>query len=445
MKEIRVRYAPSPTGFLHIGNARTALFNYLFAKHHNGKVIIRIEDTDILRAVEGGEESQLNDLEWLGITFDESPNLGGDFGPYRQLERLELYKKYAYDLLEKGLAYKDFKEGSSDFAIRFKVPKGEEYSFNDMVRGETKFLSEDVEDWIILKDNGIPTYNFAVVIDDHFMEITHVLRGEEHITNTPKQLMVYRAFNWEAPIFGHMTIIVNEEKKKLSKRDKNIVQFIDEYKKMGYLPEALFNFISLLGWSPSINKEILSKDEIISFFDENRLTKAPSMFDKEKLKFINHTYLKNMELDDLVNFLEPFLIEVKEDKNWIKEMVSLFHDRLEYGKEIEKLYKEYFLDDFNILEEELTFLKENDIHLEVIKTMYEFISSTDNFTVEGVKEILKNIGKHLNIKGKTLFMPTRIATTAKMHGPELPKLVVLLGKEKVLENIEKTISLLEDL
>jgi glutamyl-tRNA synthetase/nondiscriminating glutamyl-tRNA synthetase len=256
MKEIRVRYAPSPTGLLHIGNARTALFNYLFAKHHGGKVIIRIEDTDIKRHVKGGEKSQLNDLEWLGIEFDESPQKGGPYGPYRQLERLELYQKYAHQLLEAGMASKDYKEGSEDYAIRFKVPKGKEYRFNDMVRGEMDFSSEDVEDWIILKDNGIPTYNFAVVIDDHFMKISHVLRGEEHITNTPKQIMIYQAFGWEIPLFGHMAIIVNEEKKKLSKRDKNIVQFISEYKNLGYLPEALFNFISLLGWSPSINEEI---------------------------------------------------------------------------------------------------------------------------------------------------------------------------------------------
>ena len=271
---VRVRYAPSPTGLLHIGNARTAIFNYLFARHHGGKFIIRIEDTDVERNVEGGEKSQLDNLSWLGIDWDESIDKGGPYGPYRQLERLDLYKKYADILLEKGLAYKEYREDSKNYGIRFKVPEGKKYEFNDLVRGKLTFQSEEVEDWIIIKDNGIPTYNFAVVIDDHFMKITHVLRGEEHITNTPKQIMVYEAFGWDVPLFGHMTLIVNEEKKKLSKRDKNIVQFISQYKDLGYLPEALLNFITLLGWSPPINEEILSKEELIKLFDSNRLTKA---------------------------------------------------------------------------------------------------------------------------------------------------------------------------
>ncbi|HHT39157.1 MAG TPA: glutamate--tRNA ligase [Acholeplasmataceae bacterium] len=445
MKEIRVRYAPSPTGLLHIGNARTALFNYLFAKHHGGKVIIRIEDTDIKRHVKGGEKSQLNDLEWLGIEFDESPQKGGPYGPYRQLERLELYQKYAHQLLEAGMASKDYKEGSEDYAIRFKVPKGKEYRFNDMVRGEMDFSSEDVEDWIILKDNGIPTYNFAVVIDDHFMKISHVLRGEEHITNTPKQIMIYQAFGWEIPLFGHMAIIVNEEKKKLSKRDKNIVQFISEYKNLGYLPEALFNFISLLGWSPSINEEILSAAEIIALFDEKRLTKAPSMFDKEKLKFINHTYLKNSEIEKLMEFLQPFLIKLpQKDSKWQKSFVELFQDRLEYGAQIISFYQEYFQDDEDLAASEIDFLKEDAIHLEVIKA-FEQKLKVNEFNEENIKTALKEINKELKVRGKTLYMPTRISATHKMHGPELAKLLILLGHDKVMKNIEKTLKVLEEL
>jgi glutamyl-tRNA synthetase/nondiscriminating glutamyl-tRNA synthetase len=298
MSKIRVRYAPSPTGLLHIGNARSALFNYIFARHFGGEFIVRIEDTDVLRNVKGGEESQLSNLRWLGLDWDESPDKVGKYGPYRQLERLELYQNYANELLDKGLAYKDYRDNSDQYAIRFKVPKDETYVFDDIVRGELKFMSKDVEDWIILKDNGIPTYNFAVVIDDHLMEISHVLRGEEHITNTPKQLMVYRAFGWQEPKFGHMTIIVNEQKKKLSKRDKNVIQFISEYKDMGYLPEAMFNFIALLGWSPSGNQEILTQEEIIKGFDPSRLSKAPAMFDKEKLAFVNSRYIKKLSVEE---------------------------------------------------------------------------------------------------------------------------------------------------
>ena len=228
MKKVRVRYAPSPTGLLHIGNARSALFNYLFARHYGGDFIIRIEDTDVLRNVEGGEESQLKYLSWLGLDWQESPDKGGNFGPYRQLERLEHYTKYAEILLEKGLAYKDYREDSDVYAIRFRVPENVTYEFDDLVRGKLAFESKEIEDWIIMKDNGIPTYNFAVVVDDYLMEISHVLRGEEHITNTPKQIMIYDAFGWDVPIFGHMTIIVNEERKKLSKRDTNVIQFISD-------------------------------------------------------------------------------------------------------------------------------------------------------------------------------------------------------------------------
>src|SRR5690606_27949460 len=309
MKKIRARYAPSPTGLLHIGNARTALFNYLFARHNNGDFIIRIEDTDIARNVPGGEASQLQYLRWLGITWDEGPDIGGPYGPYHQLKRLDLYNEYAQKLLDMGLAYKDFKEGSDKYAIRFKVPQGKTYAFDDVIRGKLSFESKEVEDWIIMKDNGIPTYNFAVVIDDHFMEITHVFRGEEHITNTPKQIMVYEAFGWEIPTFGHMTIIVNENKKKLSKRDTGTIQFIGEYHKMGYLPEAMLNFLSLLGWSPSGENEILSHDELVKLFDENKLSAAPSYFDKQKLAYINSRYLKNLSMEQMKDLTRPFFIE----------------------------------------------------------------------------------------------------------------------------------------
>src|SRR5690625_1822254 len=305
-EEVRVRYAPSPTGHLHIGNARTALFNYLYAKHFNGKMVIRIEDTDEKRNVAGGEESQLKYLKWLGIEWDEGADVGGDYGPYRQLERLDIYQKYVDELLEKGVAYKCYmteeeleaereeqrakgevpkysgahrdlteeqiaafeKEGRKP-SIRIRVPKNKTYTFNDIVRGNISFESSDFGDWVIVKKNGIPTYNFAVVIDDYLMNITHVLRGEEHISNTPRQMMVYEALGWEPPQFGHMTLILNEDRKKLSKRDQHILQFIEQYQDLGYLPEAMFNFITLLGWSPVGEEEIFTKDELIEMFDRS--------------------------------------------------------------------------------------------------------------------------------------------------------------------------------
>lgn len=326
---IRVRYAPSPTGHLHIGNARTALFNYLFARNLGGKFIIRIEDTDVKRNVAGGEESQLTYLKWLGIDWDESVDIGGGYGPYRQTERLDIYKEYWQDLLDRGLAYRCYcteeeleKEREEQTArgetprysgqhrnlteeqrrafesegrvpsIRFRVPEGKTYRFNDLVKGQISFDTEGTGDFVIVKKDGIPTYNFAVALDDHLMAISHVLRGEDHISNTPRQLMIYEAFGWEPPIFGHMTLIVNDQRKKLSKRDESIVQFIEQYDKLGYLPESLFNFIALLGWSPEGEQEIFTRDELIQVFNASRLSKSPAVFDATKLSWMNNEYLK---------------------------------------------------------------------------------------------------------------------------------------------------------
>lgn len=443
MKHVRVRYAPSPTGQLHIGNARSALFNYVFARHFGGTFVIRIENTDTLRNVEGGEESQLQNLSWLGIEWDESPDKGGPFGPYRQLDRLDIYRTYAEALLEKGLAYKDVREGSDAYAIRFRVPKDKTYVFDDLVRGRLSFESKDVEDWIMLKDNGIPTYNFAVVVDDHLMEITHVLRGEEHITNTPKQIMVYEAFGWDIPMFGHMTIIVNEEKKKLSKRDHNVIQFIAEYQSMGYLPDAMFNFIALLGWSPPDNEEILTQADIIKAFDPARLSKAPAMFDREKLKYVNSRYIKALTPEALASKALPYLqeagIEVPSPA-WLIELVGLFQDRMTHVKEIVSLYDSFFHPHFEINEEEMIFLEDNNslILLEAFKDAL----SEAVFESEEINTILKNTGKNFGIKGKPLYMGIRIATTGEMHGPSLPHALALLGRDLVLERLTQTIKTL---
>ena len=440
MSKIRVRYAPSPTGLLHIGNARSALFNYIYARHFGGDFIVRIEDTDVARNVKGGEASQLDNLRWLGLDWDESPDKGGKYGPYRQLERLDLYQKYANELLEKGLAYKDFREDGDKFAIRFRVPEDQTYVFDDIVRGELKFLSKDVEDWIIMKDNGIPTYNFAVVIDDHLMGITHVLRGEEHITNTPKQIMVYRALGWTEPKFGHMTIIVNEQKKKLSKRDKNVIQFISEYASMGYLPEAMFNFIALLGWSPSGNQEILSQEEIIKGFDPSRLSKAPAMFDKEKLAFVNSKYIKKLSVEDLAQKALPYLKNANIDipnEIWLHTLVSILQDRMTHIGEIADLYHAFFHDQFLIQDEAYQFLVENNSSNILESFMNHLKMST--FIPEEIEGLIKQTGVDTNTKGKPLFMSLRIATTGDMHGPSLPVSLSLLGKTRVLSRLEQTI------
>lgn len=337
-KEVRVRYAPSPTGHLHIGNARTALFNYLFARNKQGKFIIRIEDTDKKRNIAGGEESQLKYLKWLGMDWDESVDVGGEYGPYRQSERNHIYETYYNQLLENGHAYKCYcteeeleaeREAQTERgenpqysgkcrhlteeqrrqyeaegrqpSIRIAVPEGKTYTFDDMVKGVVSFESEGIGDWVMVKKDGTPTYNFAVAVDDYLMEISHVLRGDDHISNTPKQLVVYDALGWEPPIFGHMTLIVNESRKKLSKRDESIIQFIEQYEELGYLPEALFNFITLLGWSPAGEEEIYSKEEFIEIFDANRLSKSPALFDTQKLTWMNNQYMKKLRLTAPLN------------------------------------------------------------------------------------------------------------------------------------------------
>lgn len=482
--DIRVRYAPSPTGHLHIGNARTALFNYLFARSQGGKFIIRIEDTDQKRNIEGGEESQLKYLKWLGMDWDESIDIGGEYGPYRQSERNDIYKKYYEELLEKGLAYKCYcteeeilaereaQAAQNEMAgysgkcrhltaedqakleaegrqpsIRFKVPAGVVYSFNDMVKGDVSFESDGIGDYVIIKKDGTPTYNFAVAVDDYLMKISHVLRGDDHISNTPKQLMIYDAFGWNRPIFGHMTLIVNESRKKLSKRDESIIQFIEQYEELGYLPEALFNFIALLGWSPGGEEEIFSKDELIKIFDSNRLSKSPALFDKQKLTWMNNQYVKKLSIDELVELALPHLIKAgrvseqmtAEEKQWVHNLLSLYHEQMSYGAEIIELSQVLFLDELNFDEEAKAVIAEEQVP-EVMKAFLAEIEQLAEFTADGIKAAIKAVQKATGQKGKKLFMPIRVATTGQTHGPDLPQAIALLGKEKVCQRIMSIIS-----
>lgn len=482
-KEVRVRYAPSPTGHLHIGNARTALFNYLYAKHFNGKFIIRTEDTDEKRNVAGGEESQLKFLKWLGLEWDEGADIGGDYGPYRQTERLDLYNKYVNELLERNLAYKCYmseeeleaereeqrekgqvpkysgahrnltEEQIAAFeaegrkpSIRVRVPENKTYTFQDIVRGEITFESSDFGDWVIVKKNGIPTYNFAVAIDDHLMEITHVLRGEEHISNTPKQMMVYEAFGWEAPKYGHMTLILNEERKKLSKRDEHILQFIEQYRNLGYLPEAMFNFISLLGWSPVGEEEIFSQEKLIEIFDPERLSTSAAIFDQQKLKWMNNEYIKAADIETVIDLAMPHLIEsgkLPEDmdadkRTWAENVISLYREQLRYGAEIVELTELFFNDEISYDDEAMEVLKGEQVP-EVLQVFTDKLIHLDEFNKDTIKAQFKATQKETGHRGKKLFMPIRIATTGQMHGPELPFAIELLGKSVIIARLDKVL------
>lgn len=481
--EVRVRYAPSPTGHLHIGNARTALFNYLFARSKQGKFIIRIEDTDKKRNIAGGEESQLKYLKWLGMDWDESVDVGGEYGPYRQSERNDIYQTYYNQLLENGHAYRCYcteaeieaereeqtergetphysgkcrhltaeerakleNEGREP-SIRIMVPEGRTFTFDDMVKGTVSFESEGMGDWVIIKKDGTPTYNFAVTIDDYLMKISHVLRGDDHISNTPKQLMVYEALGWEPPVFGHMTLIVNESRKKLSKRDESIIQFIEQYEELGYLPEALFNFITLLGWSPSGEEEIYSKDEFIKIFDADRLSKSPALFDTNKLTWMNNQYMKKIDVDTVLKLSLPHLVKAgrlsenlsDNEHQWARSLVSLLQEKMSFGAEIVELSDMFFKEEAEYEEDAKEVLTGETVP-EVLKAFSEELEKLENFKADEIKGAMKAVQKSTGQKGKNLFMPIRAAVSGQTHGPDLPQAIELLGKVKVQNRIKKII------
>ncbi|MDR1567862.1 MAG: glutamate--tRNA ligase [Streptococcaceae bacterium] len=494
--KIRVRYAPSPTGLLHIGNARTALFNYLFARHYGGDFVIRIEDTDQKRQVEDGERSQLENLAWLGIDWDESPKNPGAFGPYRQSERLSIYQPLIDELLKKGLAYESYLTEEElaaqreeqeargvtpkyvdEFAgltdekraqviekkraagiqpvIRLKVHEAAVYQWTDMVKGDISFEGGNVGgDWVIQKRDGMPTYNFAVVVDDHLMEITHVLRGDDHIANTPKQLMVYEAFGWKPPKFGHMTLIINSRTgKKLSKRDTDTLQFIEDYRAKGYLPDAIFNFIALLGWNPGGEGEIFTHEELIQLFDEKRLGKAPAAFDQKKLEWINNQYIKAKSTEAIFELSRPFLVasgrlaETPSDEELesARRLVALYQPQMSFAEEIIGLTDLFFKAHPTVSQEAAEVLAEDTVPvvLKVFKAKLESLPDVD-FKRENIFPLIKEVQKATGVKGKNLFMPIRIAVSGEMHGPELPDTIALLGKKKAITHIEKVLSDLEN-
>ncbi len=464
MTKRRLRYAPSPTGKLHIGGARTALFNFLAAKASGGDFVLRTEDTDIERNVEGGELNQIENLAWMGVTTDEDAIKGGNYGPYRQTERLDIYNKYVEELLEKGIAYECWcsseeleaereeqksrgivspkysgkcvnnpepKEGMVP-SIRIKVPTDRIFTWEDGVRGEISFPGADVGDWVIRKSNGIPTYNFAVVIDDHLMEITDVMRGEEHISNTPKQIHLFEVFGWDIPKFHHLSVIIGKDKKKLSKRDETTLQFIHLYKERGYLPEAIFNFLSLLGWSPEGEEEIFSKEKLIEIFDESRLSKAPSFFDINKLLWTNNYYIKQLNDDELKNFLSPFVEDVTSLSEEQKmEIFKTFQAQLKEGIEIKELIK-IFVEEYSIEEEPKQFALENKA------TVVEFtnrLEQLESWTQEEIKATMMKVGEDLGVKGRNLMMPIRLATSGRQHGPDIAGILKVFGKEKTLQRL----------
>lgn len=469
---VRTRFAPSPTGFIHVGNLRSAIFTYLIAKKNQGTFVLRIEDTDQERYVEGAVDTIYYTLDSCGLIWDEGPDKGGEYGPYVQSERMESYSKYAHDLVEKGEAYKCFctqerldslREGGhakydkhclhltkeeiqaneaagKPYVIRQNVPEVGSTSFTCQVYGEITIENKEIEDQILLKTDKYPTYNFANVIDDHLMNITHVVRGNEYLTSTPKYTLLYQAFGWDEPTYVHLPHVVKEGGKKLSKRDGDA--YYTDFINKGYLPEAIVNFLALLGWSPENNQEIFTLEELENVFSIDRINNSPAAFDIKKLNWINAQYIKKLTIDELKEICMPHLVEsgIIEGRNeeWVDSLLGVFKDRISYGEEVIELYDEFFEQEFNLDQEASEFLSQEGVN-ETLIAFRDLLAELTSFNASDIKPLIKQAGNISGAKGKMLFMPLRIATTASMHGPDLPEVLALLGKETVIERLNSII------
>ncbi len=483
-REVRVRFAPSPTGHLHIGGARSALFSYLYTRKNKGKFIVRFEDTDQLRNVEDAEDKLLKNLDWLGIDWDESVDVGGPYGPYRCSDRMDLYLEHAEKLLESGHAYKCYcsseeleAERKSQVAggntpmysgkcrklsaeecqqlevagrlanLRFAVPADQVIVVNDLVRGSVEFESNGIGDFIIVRPNKMPTYNFAVTVDDYLMEISHVIRGEEHLTNTPRQQLIYRAFGWREPEFAHLSLILNKDRHKMSKRDEQVIQFVDQYKELGFLPEAVLNFLALFGWSPESEQEIFTKEELIEQFSLERVSKSPAVFDVQKLYWMNNHYIKEGSLTEIIELCRPFLVAAgliaqelsEEEEIWVGRLVALYKDQLNYGQEIVELSDLFFVEEIQYDDDAENVLADESAKV-VLETFYQKQLMLANYSPVEIKSVIVEVQAETGYKGKKLFMPIRVAATGQVHGPDLPATISLLGQQKVSSRLKELLT-----
>lgn len=431
MNKVRVRIAPSPTGFAHVGTAYISLFNYAFAKKNKGKFILRIEDTDVKRHVPQAEKAIFDGLHWLGLNHDEGPDIGGEYGPYRQSERLGLYKAHTEDLIKEKLAYKD--EG----AVRFKVPKGET-SWQDLIRGEIKFNNQQVKDFVILKSDGYPTYNYSVVIDDWSMRISHVIRGEEHISNTPGQIMIYQALGVKPPAFAHLPLLRNPDRSKISKRRNNVA--LSWYQEQGYLPEAIVNFFCLLGWSHPQEKDVFSIEEFIRYFSFARVSTSAPIFDLRKLDWLNGIYIRKKSDKELVQLIKP-LIPKNIPFTLIDKTIPLVKDRLvklsSYPELVDFFLKEPKVDKIVLVRKgggDKKLIKE-----QLIKGV-EVLEAAKSWKAPVLEKAFRNLAKKQNYHVGKFFMVTRIAITGKTATPPLFETMVVLGKEKTLKRLRMTLN-----
>lgn len=482
-QEVRTRFAPSPTGYMHVGNLRTALFAYLLARSQNGKFILRIEDTDQERYIDGAVDIIYNTLRQTGLYWDEGPDIGGSFGPYIQSQRMSMYKEFALKLIESGDAYYCFcdkqrleelktvqklsgispkydgccknltqeeiqrnLEAGKPYVIRQKMPSEGVTKFHDMVFGDIEVENTSLDDQILIKTDGMPTYNFANVIDDHTMNITHVVRGSEYLSSTPKYNLLYKAFGWCPPVYIHCSPVMKNETEKLSKRNGD-ASYQDLIKK-GYLSEAIINYIALLGWSPKFDQEIFSLKELISNFNIDGISKSPSIFDIDKLNYINSEYLRNKSLDEFHEIALPWIkravkredIDTKLIASVIQVRVEILSQILEQLDFIDEL-PEYDLDLY--ISKKMKTTKESSI--EVLNKILPELESIDNYTVESLHELLINLAKKLEVKNGYLLWPLRVAVSGKQFTPGgAIEICAILGKTEVIRRLKKAIEKLSD-
>jgi nondiscriminating glutamyl-tRNA synthetase len=489
MSEIRLRFAPSPTGYLHIGGLRTALYNYLFAKRNGGKFVLRIEDTDQTRFVEGAIENLIQSLEWAGVEYDEGVFIEngkvverGDFGPYIQSKRLEIYRKYVDELLEKGHAYycfcsrdrleslreeqkvkgmvpkydgfcrnislEDAKKrvaAGEEHVVRLKLPYNTDIHFHDLVRGDITINTNDIDDQVLLKSDGYPTYHMAVVVDDQLMGITHIVRGEEWLPSTPKHIFLYDAFGWEKPTYVHLPTVLNKERKKLSKRHGDVS--VDDFRSKGYLPEGLVNYLALVGWSPDDNEEILTMDQMIERFSFERVSKTGGIFDKDKLDWVNGHYIRSGSVEEIKDLSIPYLIEAglidekfaSDNDEWMKILVDTVREGTSVLSELPSKVGFIFEEQLQIEEEAFSEHLNNEnakLIMDAIKTELSAVESIDMDYAKGFMKLIQNA---TGIKGKNLFMPVRVALTGSVHGPELVNVLYLLGSERIVKRADAVI------
>ena len=491
LPETRVRFAPSPTGLLHIGGLRTALYNYLFARQNDGSFVLRVEDTDRERFVEGAEDDILESLAWAGFDFDEGPRKGGPFEPYHQSERQSTYLRYARQLVEEGHAYYAFDsvdeldrmrdefaregepspkydartreamtnsltltasqvqerlEAGSEYVIRLKVPVGESIRFTDLIRGDVTFESATMDDQVLIKSDGMPTYHLANVVDDHLMGITHVIRGEEWLPSTPKHVLLYRFFGWTTPRFAHLPLILSPSGGKLSKRNADelgIPVNVQQYREAGYEPEALVNFLAFLGWNPGTEQELFTLDELVEAFRIERVGSSGVQFNLDKLNWYNEQYIRRFSVDDLVRRAAPYFERagLHADAEYLAEVATLMQDRITFVKDLAETCTYFFADPAEYDEAGVK-KRWKDDSAELLTEYGRRLEEDEAFTAESVEQILRDLAEDRGAGAGRIIHPTRLAVSGVSFGPSLFHMMEVIGRTACVRRMRRAVEVL---